>query len=319
MSKKFIDQITVGSEFEFADIIKRDSEGNLTPVPEHLGKWEFCENCIINMTGEYRGIACDPEGYNPPVGGEINVNPTVGWEAGVERFYELLDLFPEASSNMLGFNHIHFHSELLSDPAVLRNVGEWIEENEKKLVDLTCTFDMEAFDVVEVTESIFGNEETVTTYDYLGKCIDGNAIKRELLDGARLHADWCIEGMKNANTVEDFIKAHRGKSGKGMPVRYAINTYALAKIGTIEFRNFRASTDRQIIRQQFEFGFHCFAAMLGLTDDTVETIFERISSQPDFKPFPRMTFDPELWNSYRETKKNGHFLDGKNRELLDAN
>lgn len=64
------ENFTYGYEIEWGDVDKS------VKIPDEWGKWEWCECDIVNTCGEYRGIAVDPLGINPPVGGEINVKPT---------------------------------------------------------------------------------------------------------------------------------------------------------------------------------------------------------------------------------------------------
>lgn len=313
--------ITVGSEFEFGDI-QKTIEGKHVEIPEHLGKWENCENCVINLTGEYRGVAVDPLGINPPVGGEINVVPAVGWEKAAEKFIELTEFFNEMGTppkpSFLTFNHIHIHVPGLSDSLEgLARVGKWIEDNQHTLIEATCSYDKEAFERVDVAYGLFGLEEHIVNREaeIKAKCTKSNRIRGELMDGGRKHPDWLVERLKNPTSFQQWCKDHQsGESRKGMPIRYGINTYAMKHIKTIEFRCFRASAEPDMIRQQFECAFEVINAMVN-TGESMQSIFDR---HTEWKPWPKVWFSSSIWNSYIESKIEGHLLQNKNRVLLDV-
>lgn len=317
--KPLFDQSTFsfGSEFEFGDIVKT-IDGKLRELPSDLGKWENCENCIINLSEPYRGVACDPLGINPPVGGEINVVPAYGWQGGAEKFNALLDFFPTATTSFLCFNHIHVHvPELVNSTEGLSRIGQWIEDNQDTLIDACCNFDDDAFMVERPVKSLFGTEtEMVSDYDAVrAKCVRGNRVRRELMDGGRKHPKWLTERLKNATNYKDWCKDHQsGESRRGMPIRYGINTYCMKHIQTIEFRMFRATTDQDMVRQQFECAHEVMNAMVN-TGESMQSIFDR---HPEWKPWPKLWFDADLWNKYNETKIEGHLLQNKNRVLLEV-
>ena len=61
------------TELELGDI------GRSEIIPHTLGAWEYFECDIVNQQDPFWGIAADPKGIDPPIGGEINIYPSKTW------------------------------------------------------------------------------------------------------------------------------------------------------------------------------------------------------------------------------------------------
>src|ERR1051326_7096736 len=96
-----------GLELELSNVSRQ------LQIPKHLGSWETSEADCVNTLPPYRGVAADPLGINPPVGGEINTMPTIGWGGQVEKTIELLKYLKEKGQQPdigpTAHGHIHVH------------------------------------------------------------------------------------------------------------------------------------------------------------------------------------------------------------------
>lgn len=227
------DKWTWGYEIEWGDI-----DRNLE-IPEHLGKWEHAETDIVNIHSPYKYVACDPQGIEPPMGGEINVAPTNTWTEQVDRILEIYNMFVEngdnPSSSCINHGHLHvFVPGLKDDVEALKRLVMYIKENQKT-----------------ATEELYG------FYDHVE--IRGSKGAKMYLkhDGGRQMPEYMCDNIINLSIdFNHFIKLHAaGKDGvsMGRPFRYAINTYCMKHTGTIEFRCFRSTTKRNEIDSQFRF------------------------------------------------------------------
>jgi len=267
---------TWGYEVEWGDITRS------LEVPQHLGKWEHAETDIVNLHGEYAGIACDPLGLEPPVGGEVNMRPTATYQEQVDRIMELHDFFVEAgdqpSASVVNHGHLHVHVPGLTDDIdALKRLIKYIKANQQVTVDV-----------------LYGFKPNPA----MKKCKGAtNYLK---LDGGRLMPDYMSDNIINlATDFDHFIKLHAaGKDGvsMGRPFRYAINTYCLKHTGTIEFRCLRSSTDRQEIEDSFRFAEMFIDAALNDGPSVVQ-----IMNQNEFK-FPPFIWNMNDYNSWVETK-----------------
>ena len=120
---------TWGSELEWGDV---DRTLN---IPPDLGEWDYSETDVLNLRPPYEGIAADPLGKSPPVGGEIKVAPTLSREGQVAKILRLKELFIEAGSaptvSCTQGLHIHVHVPgLIEDIQGLRNLTRYIKENQ---------------------------------------------------------------------------------------------------------------------------------------------------------------------------------------------
>ena len=267
---------TWGYEIEWGDIDRR------TIIPPHLGKWEFAETDIVNLIGEYRGIACDPLGEIPPVGGEINTKPTSTWQEQVDRIMELKKLFTNLNQTPTAscVNHGHLHvfvPGLKDDIGALKKLIKYIRDNQHMVIDRCYQFRL---------HQDMSLSKTAKTY-----------LK---WDGGRPMPDYMANNIIDlANNFEDFIRLHAaGKDGvsMGRPFRYAINTYCMKHTGTIEFRSLRSTVEKREIEDSFRFAEKFIDAALN-DGPSVEDIL----SEYDYQ-FPKFEYDHEMYIGWEKTK-----------------
>lgn len=269
-------KFTWGYEIEFGDINRN------VDIPEHLGKWEYAETDIVNLREPYRGLACDPLGISPPVGGEINTKPTKTWEEQVERINEIVSLFrnigQEPTASCVNHGHLHvFVPGLKDDVESLKNLIKYIKENQHITIEKCYQFRL---------NPLMDSSKTAKTY-----------LK---WDGGRPMPDYmCDNIVKLANNFDDFIKLHAaGKDGvsMGRPFRYAINTYCMKHTGTIEFRCFRSSVNSKEISDSFRFAEKFISAALNGGPNVDEILLE------DKFEFPKFEYDHEMYVAWEKTK-----------------
>jgi hypothetical protein len=268
---------TYGAEIEWGDI-PRDFA-----VPEHLGTWEYAETDILNLHGEYALRAVDPLGIDPPVGGEINTKPTATWQEQVDRVMSIHDMFvdagyqPTASLVNHGHNHVHVPG-LKDDVGALKRLIAYIGDNQQLTTEACYQY--------QDHPTMKGAVKGAKTY-----------LKH---DGGRQMPQYMIDNIVNlATDFDHFIKLHAaGRDGvsMGRPFRYAINTYCLKHTGTIEFRCFRSTTERQEIESQFAFAEAFIDAALN-DGPSVEKILEH----GNFK-FPPYVWNRQHWDAWANTK-----------------
>lgn len=267
---------TWGFEMEYGDIDRS------VIIPEHLGKWEYAETDIVNEQGKYRGVACDPLGLEPPVGGEINTKPTKTWQDQVDRIFQILDIFKQKgqipSSSCVNHGHIHVYvPNLKNDISSLKKLINYISRNQHITIDRCYQYSISPY----MSES-----KTAKTY-----------LK---WDGGRPMPDYMSSNIiKLTQTFDDFIKLHAaGKDGisMGRPFRYAINTYCMKHTGTIEFRCFRSSSIRKEIEDSFRFVEQFIDAALN-DGPEVEEILQKYNYT-----FPKFNYDHELYMGWEKTK-----------------
>lgn len=279
---------TFGAELEWGDI-PRD-----TIIPDELGSWEKsalndgrlysgCECDIVNLIGENRGKAVNPNGILPgsdepiPVGGEINTKPTLGWEQQFENIKKIRDLFKHPTASVINHGHIHVSvSGLKDDIEGLKKLTRYIKENQELTIEKCYQF-----------------KETPD--------MQGDKSKTYLKwDGGRLMPDWMCDNIDSmTNTFDDFIRIQScGKDGvsRGRPFRYGINTYCMKHTGTIEFRCLRASVEDRHIHDSLKFVERFIECALN-DGPPVSEIFEEYDYQ-----FPPFIYDREMSLAWKETK-----------------
>jgi hypothetical protein len=267
---------TWGYELEYGDINRS------VIIPDHLGKWEYAETDIVNLTPPYRGLACDPLGKEPPVGGEINTKPTNTWQSQVDRIFDIVNVFrsigQEPTASCVNHGHLHVRVPGLKDDIEsLKKLTRYIRDNQHMAIDKCYQYRV---------HSDMSLSKTAKTY-----------LK---WDGGRPMPDYmCNNIIKLANNFEDYIRLHAaGKDGvsMGRPFRHAINTYCMKHTGTIEFRCFRSSTDRKEIEDSFRFAEQFVDAAL---NDGPEV--EEIFLNNNFS-FPKFEYDHEMYVAWEKTK-----------------
>lgn len=271
-------RLSFGVEIELGDV----SRG--VAIPPSLGEWEYAETDVVNQKPPYRGRACDPLGIDPPVGGEINVMPSrtvAGLIGNVSGIFE--HLARESQSPTLSFvsgYHVHVRvAGLRNNITELKQVASWIKRHQAETVRLCWGY----------RESP-GMERTRTARTYMK------------FDGGRLMPNWMLDNILAPRTKSfgDFIRMHCcGKDGasRGRPFRYAINTYSLKHIDTIEFRCFRMSLDLSLLESPVVFAREAVLSML--RGDLVAPADIAKSHCLSFQP---MLYDHELYVAWERTK-----------------
>ncbi|MFZ9046889.1 MAG: hypothetical protein ACO2ZZ_13605 [Cyclobacteriaceae bacterium] len=287
---------TWGFELELSDVPKD------FPVNPALGKWESAECDILNTLPPYRGICADPLGIDPPVGGEINVNPTKTKEEQVSRIMRIVsDIKIEGyTPNISPTAHSHIHvfvPGLKDDPEGLKRLMGYIKDNQHAMID-----------------AVYGFYE----HPEMKNCPKAKTYLK--LDGGRTMPDWQIDNIiKNTTDFDSFILQHQtGKDAvsRGRPIRYGINTYCMKQVGTIEFRCFRGTLHAQQLMHSFDFVNRFMEEALC----NPEPVSVRDILNERQWNFPKMQWDLELMQGWVKTKKDPEKIKGlkKNRELLDA-
>lgn len=285
------DDYTWGLELEIGDVPKSFE------IPENLGKWEYSETDILNLIGEYRGVAVDPKGENPPVGGEVNLKPTNTIKEQIQKVNHLLNLFREKghtpTTSFISHTHVHVHVPgLIEDIKALKKLTAYIMRNQQKIIEVAGGY---------------------TEYPEIEK---GAGAKTYLkYDGGRLIPEWLGNNLQDAADFEEFITLYcRGKEKQGTarPIRFGVNLYNLKHTKTIEMRFFRSSLESAELQACFEFTEKIISA--GLNDGPE---VEEILSERNWQ-FPKFVFDLELWNAYKSTKQEAGGSKGKNRQYWEV-
>ena len=264
MSEKYPKETyTWGYEIEWGDVDRK------IQIPENLGKWEFAETDIVNIREPFKYIACDPLGLEPDFGGEINTKPTKTWKEQVDRILEIYDIFiqngNEPSASCVNHGHLHvFVPGLKDDIESLKKLISYIKNNQEDVIEHCYQFK-----------------------DILGMSSCKGAKMYLKFDGGRKMPDYMCDNIINlAEDFNHFIKLHAaGKDGisMGRPFRYAINTYCMKHTGTIEFRCFRSTTNREEIESQFKFVEKFIDAALNDGPSVEQILAEETYTFPQFK------------------------------------
>jgi hypothetical protein len=268
---------TYGYEIEWGDIPRSFD------IPEHLGTWEHAETDILNLHGEWAMRAVDPLGIDPPMGGEINTKPTATWQEQVDRIMEIKQLFVDAgyepTASLVNHGHLHVYVPGLRDNVdALKRLVTYIGANQLLTVERCYQY----YDDPTMKGAVKGAKA------YLKQ------------DGGRQMPAYMVENICNlAKDFDHFIRLHAaGKDGvsMGRPFRYAINTYCMKHTGTIEFRCFRSSTEREEIESQFAFAEAFIDAAIN-DGPSVQDILEHGNFQ-----FPPYVWNREHWDAWANTK-----------------
>lgn len=282
---------TWGAELEWGDVDRR-----LT-IPEHLGQWEYAETDIVNVNEPYWGRACDPLGIDPPFGGEINTKPTKTWQEQLDRIMEIYQFFIDNGNTPTASPVSHFHIHvfvpgLKENIVALKRMISYVKENQHELIKR----------VHQYKEHYLMND-TKTAKTYLK------------WDCGRPMPDYMCDNIINlATDFNHFIKLHcAGKDGvsMGRPFRYAFNTYCMKHTGTLEFRLFRDTVNREEMAQ-------CLAFAQDFVDAAVNggRTVEQIIADGNYK-FPPMIFDRDLYLSW-ENSKYGKERGNKQRQFFEV-
>jgi hypothetical protein len=248
-----------GLELEFGDVPKS------LVIPDHLGKWEYHEIDIVNAIWPYRGIAVDPLGVDPPVGGEINTVPTYGIDRQMDVVRGLFQLFKDhditPTSNCIQQTHVHVRDERFDDLSYLKQLLLFIVANQHE--------------IIKVTDYSIDPRMTPFALDVL-----------KGYNSYTYHLDQ-FRRMLNAKTKEafiDFAMMDIADGGK----RNFINFTTLKEYpGTVEFRCFNCTVDLEEIE----------ACML-FADDILNF------KLPVNLKTPKFIYDHEIMLGWEKTRKN---------------
>lgn len=285
------DKYTWGYEIEWGDVDRRLS------IPSHLGAWEYAETDIVNIHEPFKFIACDPRGTEPYMGGEINTRPTSTYTEQVDRVMELHKFFTDngnqPSASCVNHGHLHvFVPGLKDDIESLKKLTAYIKANQTDTID-----------------ACYGFYEAAA----MKKCSGAKMYLK--YDGGREMPEYMCDNITNlATDFNHFIKLHAaGKDGvsMGRPFRYAINMYCMKHTGTIEFRCFRSSTNRNEIDSQFRFAEKFVSAALNDGPSVKEIL---ASEQFTFPPFVWDLNEYVGWQKTKWAKERGE----KKREFHEV-
>jgi hypothetical protein len=119
-------------------------------------------------------------------------------------------------------------------------------------------------------------------------------------DGGRPMPEYMCDNINElATDFNHFIKLHAaGKDGvsMGRPFRYAINTYCMKHTGTIEFRCFRSTINREEMESQFHFVERFIDSALNGGPSV-----RKILSEYDYK-FPPFKWNLDEYHGWQQTK-----------------
>lgn len=272
MSKNW--EMTFGAELELGDV-RRD-----IILPEKFGDWDYCELDIVNELPPYRGVAADPLGEEPPVGGEIHIRPGRTPEELADTMAELLDFLRREGASFTApvsspF-HVHIRTRgLRNDIVSLKKLVAFVESNQHFIFEKIWAFEKDP-------------RMTPFCSRYLRT------------DGALAMPRWMSQNILNyAHNFNDFITLHccgKDARSRGRPFRYGINLYCLKHIDTIEFRFFHATIDPEQALDCAEF---CRRLLLYAFDDegTAEDLYESLEWN-----FPPFRYDDELMKGWEKTR-----------------
>jgi len=275
MTKYNLEDFTFGYELELGDVYRH------RVLPEHFGSWEYAECDIVNIHGKYAGIACDPLGRAPPVGGEINVYPTRTVEELRNTIMQCITWFrqhdDEPSASCVNHGHVHVRAPgLRDDVGALKRLTECIYQHQHYLIEHCYGYQ---------ERLLMAKTRTARTY-----------LK---WDGGRPMPDWmALNIVDKAENFDDFIRIQCcGKDGvsRGRPFRYAINTYCLKHTDTIEFRLFRASLNEDEIAGSIKFA-------RDFLDYALNETYALHKDWAASYDFPKFTYNHEHYLGWERTK-----------------
>lgn len=300
-----IGNLTFGAELEWSDIDRT------IDIPEELGSWEGprvagrylgSEIDIVNTRGEWAGVATDPLAIDCPVGGEIHTVPSATTASQLFRIMRILDLFPTV--NVACPNHGHIHVGIpgileQENLELLKNIFRYLKDNEGDILDYCCGLTRD--DIRDIQNSHL--EDWVKDYLLCGDAKMINPEVYDLVEEARTPEQ--ILGILSVLPCYDY--RFSPDTYKREPYlsenshRTAVNVFNLTKMGSIEFRCFRASLNPEEILSCLEFSrLVTIEALKGKDGSPVDKIlFDHHFT------FPRINFNESLalgWQKTRQTK-----------------
>lgn len=267
---------TYGYELELSDA-RRD-----IVIPPYLGAWEFAERDIVNTLPPYRGVAADPLGQSPPVGGEVNIHPARTPDDLNRNIVQVISLVEEQQGfrpnvGPTAHGHVHVHVPGLTDDIeALKQLARYVQANQR--------------DMVRVCGGFVKKDDMPPA-----------AVRYMRDDGGRLMPAWMTANILSdaTQTFDDFISMHcKGKDPlgrSGRPFRYAINMYCLKHTKTVEFRMFRATLDYSHLKNSIE---------------VCRDFLDHALNKPDVpfteygcgRGYAPMLWDRGLWDGLQKTK-----------------
>jgi len=176
--------------------------------------------------------------------------------------------------------HIHVHVPgLMGDIDALHRLTRYIKEN----------------------QALFS--ERVHGWYKDGRMIAGAV--QTLRTSADLMPDWKCDNLLQAKDFEDFIRIQccgKDATTRARPFRYAINTYNLKHIETIEFRAPRATLDEAQIKDAFEIVERFVVAALNDGPPLTQILQEKPWNLATFQYYPAHF---EAWKSTKHPKSRG--------------
>ena len=272
-------KFTWGFELEVGDVSRS------LVIPEKLGSWEHAETDVVNVLPPYQYICCDPQGTDPPVGGEVNTMPSTSIDGELCIIDDLLRWFvskrQNPTSNCISHTHIHVHVPgLTEDLAALKRLTKYIKDNQHAALKHCHQYD----------EKVLQGSKTARTY-----------LK---WDCGRPMPDYMADNiLTHATSFKDFIRLQCcGKDAKSMgrPFRYAINTYCLKHIQTVEFRLFRHTLSMALLEDCFLFVKRFMEAALNNVASVDSLVLDL-----EFPPFRYHLEEAKGWEKTKWNKERG--------------
>lgn len=275
-----------GTELELGDV------GKNIDIPHYLGSWEHFESDIVNQRFPYWGIAVDPKGINPPVGGEINTFPTKTWEEQIDIISKIEQFFRdrgyEPTTSCVSNTHIHVRiKDLCKNIDLLKRFILAVLVNQKRFV-----------------ESVYHFELDPRMSEY--------AIHYLRDDSGLLNDETQLKRMLYAKDINEIFNLIRGNVStiKEKSKRCAINFKPLLFMETIEFRCFRATLNKEELSS-------CFKICERFIETCINNIkFDYILQEHNYV-FPYLKYDHKLFESWVNTKHHSTFKNIKSHKLVD--
>ena len=273
---------TWGMELEFGDALR-------TLVPPNA-TWSLRETDIVNILPPYYGIAVDPAGINPPVGGELNTTPSTTIKKQVEIVAEILDFFKrngrEATTSCISQTHVHVHIPGLTDDLM----------QVRKLLAFAY---VHQDDIIRYARSFNITEEMS---DYALEYLITDQCQKYTEDGIKtiLRSSSFQNLFSNLVINKDQIQKY------GCPQRYYINFATLQDNETVEFRFFRGTVDIEKIDGILNFCYSISDAAFngGKIDYSID--------------LPSTNYDHALFSGWEKTKHTIITTEMKRRKRIPA-
>ena len=261
-----IDTFTWGMELEFGDVPR-----NLNPP---YSKWSSRETDIVNVLDPYYGIAADPIGIDPPVGGELNTTPSTTIEKQVKIVGDIIDYFKthgiQPTTSCVSQTHVHVHIPNLTDSLTdIKKLLVFVYKHQDMILEFANGFDIFS----DMSES---------------------AIEFLKEDNGKKYTQEAIVRLLQAKTIRQFyanLLINDGNIQRGTcPKRYFINFATLEDNETIEFRCFRGTVDLSEIEDILKF---CRSFLNAAFND----------GKIDFNVcLPSLNYNADLFNRWEQTK-----------------